>query len=105
MGRRLELQTLLEDLLFDVTGKRHVYFQKPPNNMMQYPCILYRRDKGRMIFADDKPYAGTKRYQVTVIDEDPDSDIPDRIEQLPRSLFDRFYTQDNLNHFVINLYY
>lgn len=83
----------------------NVYFQAPPNNQMQYPCILYKRDDARTAFADNMPYRYTKRYQVTVIDKDPDSDIPDKIAGLPLCSFDRHYTADNLNHDVYNLFF
>ena len=45
------------------------------------------------------------RYTVTVIDDDPDSDIQRIIDQFPLCEFDRFYTSDDLNHWVFDLYY
>jgi hypothetical protein len=98
MGR-LELQSLLETL----TPK--VYFQPPQNVKMEYPCIVYSRDYADTTFADDKPYRITKRYSVTVIDQNPDSDIPDKVAALPMCVFNRFFTSDNLNHDVYSLYF
>ena len=49
-------------------------------------------------------YLHTKRYQVTVIDKDPDSLIPERILSLPFCSFNRSFTSDNLNHWVFSLY-
>jgi len=46
-----------------------------------------------------------KRYQVTVIDADPDSIIPEKIEALPMCTFDRQFTADNLYHDVFSLYF
>lgn len=71
---------------------------------MQYPCITYRPLSARTEFADDLPYRYTKRYQVTVIDQNPDSDIPDKIAGLRMCVFDRHYVANNLNHDVFNLY-
>lgn len=99
MAPRLELQALLE------TITPNVYFQPPPNNQMQYPCIRYERAKADAKHADNKLYAYTKQYQVTVIDRNPDSDIPDKVAQLPLCEHDRFYTADNLNHDVFNLFF
>lgn len=96
---RLDLQTLLEGLT------ENVYFQPPSGSKMEYPCIVYQRDGGRTEFADDAPYRNTKRYQVTVIDRDPDSSIPDMVEALPMSTFNRFFPADGLNHTVFNLYF
>lgn len=101
MGQRQALQTLLQGIL----ETNNVYFQPPPTVAMEYPCIVYRRDKVDTIFADDKPYKHAKRYQVIVIDRDPDSTIPARIAALPMCVFDRFYTADNLNHDVYNLFF
>lgn len=101
MGQRLELQTILEGIL----GSRNVYFQPPANVQLVYPCIIYERDFADTKFAGNKPYSRTKRYQVTVIDRNPDSDIPDKVAQLPMCSFDRFYASDNLNHDVFDLFF
>jgi hypothetical protein len=101
MAQRLELQ----DLLLELLGSSHVYFQPPPNVSMVYPCIVYNRDFELTRFADDKPYSRKKRYQVTVISRDPDSDIPDKIADLPLCTYERFYTSENLNHDVFKLFF
>lgn len=101
MGQRLELQTILEALL----GTRNVYFQPPANVKMVFPAIVYQRDTTDTRFADNFPYLRTKRYQVTVIDRDPDSGIPDRVAQLPMCSHSRYFTFENLNHDVYDLYF
>jgi hypothetical protein len=101
MGQRLQLQMLLESII----GTRNVYFQPPANLRMQYPCIVYKRDTARTRFAGNLPYRYTKRYQVTLIDQDPDSVIPDKIAALPMCTFDRSFAADNLNHDVFSLYF
>lgn len=101
MGSRLELQSLLEDLL----GSRNVYFQPPPSVFMRYPAIVYSRDDIRSIHADDKSYLQRTAYQVTVIDEDPDSEYVSKVSKLPMCVYDRHYTSDNLNHDVFVLFY
>lgn len=101
MDRRLQLQALLEELL----GTRHVYFQPPANVRMEFPCIVYHRDYADTKFAGNKPYSHTKRYQVTVVDRDPDSPIPDKVAMLPLCLRNRFFVAENLHHDVFNIYY
>src|SRR5687768_16336103 len=101
MGTRIELQALLASLL----GSTNVYFQPPPTLQMQYPCVIYRRDDIDTEFADNKPYKHKKRYQVTVVDTDPDSVIHEKIAALPLCSYDRFYTADHLNHDVYNLFF
>ena len=101
MAPRLQLQSLLEGLL----GSDAVYFQPPATVGLIYPCIIYKRDFAQTDFADNKPYSRKLRYQVTVIDKNPDSDLPEKVAALPMCIFDRFYTADNLNHDVFNLFF
>lgn len=96
---RLQLQSLLEDIT------PNVYFQPPANVQMQYPCIRYERDRADTKFAGNSPYRHTKRYQVTVIDQDPDSLIPDKVAALPLCTHQRFFVADNLNHDVYTLFF
>lgn len=99
--KRYQLQTLLEAAL----GSDHVYFQPPSNVQMKYPCIVYNRDNADTLFAGNKPYRYTKRYQVTVISQDPDSGISDKVAALPLCTYERFFTADNLNHDVLNIFF
>lgn len=101
MGTRLELQTLLETLL----GSRNVYFQPPSTVQMSYPCIVYQRVNIDIIHADNGPYRIEKQYQITVIDKNPDSLIPDKLVSLQKCVFDRHFVSDNLNHDVFNIYF
>ena len=72
---------------------------------MQYPCIVYTRYSGLSMFADGMPYKKTRRYQLTVIDGDPDSELNDLIFGLPMCTYIRSFTTDNLNHDVYNIYF
>lgn len=101
MGQRQELQTILETIL----GSTNVYFQPPESLKMKYPCIRYERSQARTEYADNAPYTYKKRYTVTVIDRNPDSEIPDKVAMLPMTAFDRHYKADNLNHDVFTIYY
>lgn len=101
MGSRLNLHAILKTAL----GSDHVYFQPPASVTMQYPCIVYSRAAVDTKYANNKPYAQKKRYSVTVIDQNPDSLIPDKIAALPLCSFSRHFKVDNLNHDIFNLYY
>lgn len=101
MGQRLQLQAILKTIV----GSDAVYFQPPPNLAMTYPCIVYERDMANTQFADNNPYRRTKRYMVKVIDQDPDSVIPDKVANLPMCLFERHFTAGNLHHDVFNIYF
>lgn len=101
MDRRLKLQEILEKIL----GSDQVYFQPPDNLHMTYPAIIYSIDDISVYSADDLPYKKDKAYQIMVIYEDPDSEIVDKIADLPLCSYDRFYTAENLNHSVFTIYY
>lgn len=96
---RSQLQAVLEAIT------SNVYFQPPPSLAMVYPCIVYNRDFANTQFADNLPYRRKKRYQVTIIDQNPDSVIPDKVADLPMCLFERHFTAGNLHHDVYNIYF
>ena len=96
---REALQALLE------TFCPNVYFQPPDESKMQYPAILYIRDDRATEFADNAPYSHMVRYMVTIMDYDPDSEIPNQVADLPLCRFNRHYRADGLNHDVYNLYF
>lgn len=103
MGKsRLQLQTLLESLVPD---KENVYYQEPATTRMQYPCIIYKHDLEDKKHADNIAYQKTRRYMVTVIDRDPDSDIAEAVSDLPMSSFVRRFAADQLNHTIYNVYF
>ena len=103
MALRLQLHSLLTEIT------EHVYFQPPSNIVMQYPCIVYARD-GDLVdvstrYADNKLYRHTKRYQVTVIDRNPDSELSDLVADLPMCLLNRAFPSNDLNHWVFTLFF
>lgn len=99
MAQRLQLQTLLKTLC------ENVYFQQPSNVKMIYPAIVYEIDFGKSTFADNKPYTTATRYKVTIIDRDPDSEIPAKVAALPMTSFDRRFTAYDMHHTVYNMYF
>ena len=100
-GQRLELQAVLEDIL----ESSNVYFQPPPSIRLAYPCIVYKRDDAFENHADNVKYHQQKRYELMVIDRNPDSTLPDKVGALPLCRYDRFFAADGLNHDVFNLYF
>ncbi len=99
MAPRLDLHNVLESFT------PNVYFQPPAKAELHYPCIIYERNYAVTEFADNSPYRFTQRYMVTVIDRDPDSDIPHKVASMPMSMFDRFYAVDDLNHDVYVVFF
>jgi len=101
MGLRLNLH----QKLIDVSGTGNIYFQPLPNITMKYPCVVYERTKEKDKHANNAVYNSTKCYTATVIDSDPDSDIPDKVKSLPLTRFTRHFVADNLNHDVYEIYF
>jgi hypothetical protein len=93
----------LHDVLTTIVS--NAYFQPPPSISMTYPCIVYQLDDIDTDFANNFPYSLKKGYKLTVIDPNPESTIPDQVAMLPKVSFDRFYTADNLNHYVFTIYF
>lgn len=99
--RRYELNSLLKEVL----GSSYVYYQPPENLKLHFPCIIYSIDGQDVRFADNGKYTKQRKYSVTVVDKDPDSDICEKLEELPMCRFDRRYSSDNIYHTVYSLYY
>lgn len=101
MADRLELQSLLEELL----GSRNVYYQPPESIKMQYPAIKYSKQIIRSTYANDGKYSMKDCYQLMVIAKSPDNPVIKKLLALPYCSYDRYYVADNLNHDVLTIYY
>lgn len=95
----------LHEELCEVLGSRNCYFEPP--SQMEYPCIKYERQKPITRYADNVEYYKISSWMLTIIDTDPESDIPRRLkEHFKRYLtWDREYSADGLKHFIYTLYY
>lgn len=101
MGR-LELQKTLCELL----GSNDVYFQPPSSIRLKYPCIIYNLTNIEARRADNRAYNLDHGYELTYITKNPDDGFKELlIETFPKCRFNRFFTSDNLNHYVFILYY
>ena len=101
MHNRLDLH----ELLCEVLGSRNVYYSPPATIRMKYPAIVYSRSDIDNKFANDSVYKQSHVYSITVIDDDPDSEIVERMSLIPRCKFDRHFVSDNLNHDTFTIYY
>lgn len=103
--RRLEQhsqkwQATFEELL----ESRNVYYNPPASLKMKYDAIVFTRKRIENHYADDCPYVQPICYEITVITEDPDAPIIDKISKLPMCTNDRNFVSDNLYHNVFTLY-
>lgn len=103
MDRRPQLQRALKALFTGI--EPHVYYQPPKSVKMVYPCIIYKLSGIPDEHADNIRYFEHREYQLTVIDQDPDSALREKVALLPWCRFIRSYVNDNLNHFVFLINY
>ena len=101
MANRLDLQSLLEELL----GSRNVYYTPPESIKMQYPAIRYSKKKIESVHADDSKYLMRDCYELIVISRTPDHPAIKQLLALPYCSYDRPYVADNLYHDVLTIYY
>lgn len=96
---------VLQAKLKALDGVADAYVQ-PPTSGMEYPCIMIERDlPSDNEHADNRLYQSLKGYTITVMDRDPYSAIPDLVEDLRYSQFDRKFKSDGLNHFVFQMFF
>lgn len=104
MERRNELHQVLKSLFG--SDKPHVYYQPPKDQQIIYPCIVYKLDDMPAIHANNSPYGIGHRYQITVIDRDPESRLREEVSKLPTCRMRTSpYSKDNLHHYVFTLFY
>ena len=97
---------VVQDKLETLNNVRKVYYQPPASIKIEYPCVIYTLSNYLSNRANNRLYLDWPRYTVTVIDKNPESEIPDQLKNLTNGFvvtFDRFYTYDNLNHWVFDL--
>lgn len=90
----------LHNTLVEILGSNHVYFQPPESLKMIYPCIVYERSDIRNTDASNDVYLQNYSYLITVIDPDPDSDIPQKLSKYVHCRFIRHFASNGLNHDV-----
>lgn len=101
MGTRLELQTLLENIL----GSSNVYYQPPESIRMKYPAIVYSLRNFNEIPADNKTYLRKRLYRIQFISRNPDNDVVDKMLDLELCASAGRFVIDNLYHDNFDLYY
>lgn len=104
MATRAQLHDKLRELVGDIVGER-IYFQPPDGFRMKYPCVIYNAESPNALYADDTLYNVTKHYTITVIDRDPDSEIPIRLYSLPYARPEKPFVHENLYHYNLSIFY
>ncbi len=99
MTERAQLQTLLSSH----TGVP-VYFQPPEGYTLTYPCVVYKRMTVNTQHADNKTYSRQKRYEITLMDTNPDSHLVDSLLDLPNIQHTSSFTSEGVQHDVFSIH-
>lgn len=103
MGRRHDLTELLRQQ-FPKNTEPHVYFQPPENTQIQYPCIIYKLSNMPTKWSNNLPYHWDRCYEMTYITRDAQDSMVERLIALRQTRFNRYFSGDNLHHFVYTIY-
>lgn len=104
MGPRTQAE--LHDILSEIPGVKKAYYSPPSGINMDYPCIIHKLSSVFSRYADNFPYIWMKCYTLTLIDEDPDTEIFYEILKMPYCSLDRPpYVADGLNHYIFTLFF
>ena len=95
----------LHEELCKVLESRNCYYEAP--SQMKYPCIKYEMQNPSIDYADNEEYRFMNMWMLTIIDTDPDSEIPAKLKAHFKHYCsrNREYDADGLKHFVYTLYY
>lgn len=94
--------------LCDILGSRNVYYMPGSDITMHYPCIRYEMSAISSKYANNMNYTNRPQYTVTLITDDPDTELRQSLMEFLRVYpfrYDRHYMADNLCHdvFVVNI--
>lgn len=98
---REDLQNLLEEL----HGSEHVYFQPPETMKIVYPAIIYKLTDIKATFANNARYINRDCYEIVVVSPSFGDSVIRKLLSLPYCDYVREYKSDNLYHDVLYLYY
>lgn len=99
-----ERRCKLHEELCDILGNRRVYYDPPEGTELEYPVILYERSRVRPFWANNELYLNMTAYTVTLIRQDDDDDILDKLLKRRYTTFDRPYVANNLHHDVVTTF-
>lgn len=93
------------DALVAFMEGENVYFQPPESLKLVYPCIVYNLSGINVIRADNIPYNVAQKFDVTIMDLDPNSGRPEKfIKTFTTSAFVTHFISDNVYHDVFTVY-
>ena len=106
METSLDNRLRLHEKLVRAMNGPKVYFQPPENIKITRPCIIYKLTDIQDTYADNEPFLRRRKYEVLLVDDDPDSKYIDILkDSFDYIRFTRFYVADTNNHWLFELYF
>ena len=106
MGRRHDLTELLRAQFPDHVQdpEKRVLFQPPATVKLEYPCIIYKLSDMPTNWSNNLPYHWERCYEMTYITRDAQDPMVEKLIALRETKFERYFSADNLHHFVYKIY-
>ena len=83
-----------------------VWYKRPPDNKMSYPCIVYRPSNPKILKADNRLYMYEPCYNVIYISQSENDAIQKQmLEAFEYCGIDRQYESDGLYHYSFTIYW
>ena len=93
----------LHDLLVDILGSNHVYYDPPESVKIRYPAIVYHMNHISNRYANSRIYNNTFTFTATLIDEDPESEIVEKMLSIPYCKHNQHYQSNGMTHDVFTI--
>lgn len=105
LNRRITFDKKLRQILQDNGLDVNIYFEPPRSISVKTPNILYKLDRSKPIYGDNKAYVDIAEYTVIFRTKEPCCIIHNDLLKLGQSSFVSKYTKDGLNHYQYKIYY
>ena len=100
MDQRLLFHSKLSSVLPGVA----LFFSKPPDTELVYPCVIYTRSRAKALHANGKKYSVRPMFTCVLMTNLPDDHLFNILENMSLSTHDRSYLSDDINHDVFTIY-
>lgn len=98
-------RSALHEKLCTILGSRNVYHDPPSNVLLNYPCIIYKRNPESPRMADNIRYVVWYPWDVQIISKDPDYELFDTfLKNFQYGSEGTPFVSDNLHHSNFTIY-
>ncbi len=92
------------NIFVGILGSENVYFDPPESAKIEYPAIIFSREKIWKTEADNVGYLFNDRFEVKFIRKTESGDIVDKLLMLPYCEHNRSYKASDMYHDAFTFY-